>query len=62
MNEDLSKMTPKELRALLSAETKMFLWALDLNEPIEILEEIRARLRSIADVLKEKETKNKLNP
>lgn len=59
MDTKLNDLTSEELRNLLSQTTKIFLQALDHNASIEVLESIRNRFRSVADVLKVKEMDNK---
>jgi hypothetical protein len=55
MQRNLKDLNPKELRALLNQETRKFLWVLDFNGQIEELEKIRSTLRTIVDLLQQKE-------
>jgi hypothetical protein len=56
MQIELWDLNPTELRNLISQETRKFLWVLDFGGKIEDLEAIRKRLRSMADILRQKES------
>lgn len=55
MEDELQGLNCKELRALLRQETRKFLFLLEQEGSIEELEILRAKMRAVGDMLKEKE-------
>ena len=56
MENELHELNSKELRALLRQETRKFLLLLEQDGTIEELDLLRTKIRTIGDMLKEKET------